>query len=185
VRNTLPITIKTKWWITMISVKTSLAFVIAFALAVLAYLISSAAFAANLTHLLPSIFIIVTVVCFMVVSSVQSSARPNSQSVASELSSSLANNTVEPAPADADETSTLYVGNLAYKANEQIVQEYFEKVAVVKSVRLVKDKRTGRRKGFGFIEINSGDETAFIEKLNESELMERNIIVRPANEKQH
>jgi hypothetical protein len=25
----------------------------------------------------------------------------------------------------------------------------------------------------------------FIEKLNESEFMERNIIVRPANEKQH
>jgi RNA recognition motif-containing protein len=79
----------------------------------------------------------------------------------------------------------LYVGNLAYKANEQIVQEYFEKVGIVKSVRLVKDKRTGRRKGFGFIEVSSGDENVFIEKLNESEFMERNIIVRPANEKQH
>jgi RNA recognition motif-containing protein len=55
----------------------------------------------------------------------------------------------------------------------------------VKSVRLVKDKRTGRRKGFGFIEISAEDETTFIDKLNESEFMERNIIVRPANEKQH
>jgi RNA recognition motif-containing protein len=169
----------------MISVKISLAFVIAFALAVLAYFISSAAFAADLTHLLPSIFVIVTVVCFMVVSSIQSSAARNLQSVASKSLSSQANNSVKHSLDDTDETSTLYVGNLAYKANEQIVQEYFEKVGVVKSVRLVKDKRTGRRKGFGFIEINSDDETAFIEKLNESELMERNIIVRPANEKQH
>lgn len=81
--------------------------------------------------------------------------------------------------------ATLYVGNLAYKANEQNVQDYFSKIGVVKSVRLVKDKRTGRRKGFGFVEVNQGDEQKFIKKLNENEFMERNIIVRPANEKQH
>ncbi|MFT5282927.1 MAG: RNA recognition motif-containing protein [Yoonia sp.] len=166
----------------MISVKTPLAFVIAIALAVVAYFISSAAFAASFITLLPSIFIIVTIISLVVVSLLQNSAGTVSRTEKHFASSPSSSSST---PSSAGDTATLYVGNLAYKANEQIVQEYFEKVGIVKSVRLVKDKRTGRRKGFGFIEVSSGDENVFIEKLNESEFMERNIIVRPANEKQH
>jgi RNA recognition motif-containing protein len=165
----------------MISVKTSLASVIAVALAVLAYFISSAAFAANFTTLLPSAFVVITILTLVIVSSIQNSTT-TSTSIKKDATTLFS-----PSPsADSNsDTATLYVGNLAYKANEQIVQEYFENIGTVKSVRLVKDKRTGRRKGFGFIEISAEDETTFIDKLNESEFMERNIIVRPANEKQH
>ncbi|MFT6270357.1 MAG: RNA recognition motif-containing protein [Alphaproteobacteria bacterium] len=169
----------------MISVKTPLAFVIAIALAIVAYFISSATFAASFIAVLPSMFIIITVISLVIVSSLQNPTSKAPRVPKPSTASSVSPSSSTTPSSGSDDTATLYVGNLAYKANEQIVQEYFEKVGTVRSVRLVKDKRTGRRKGFGFIEISSGDENVFIEKLNESEFMERNIIVRPANEKQH
>jgi glucan phosphoethanolaminetransferase (alkaline phosphatase superfamily) len=176
--NKLPTTNKTNWWISMISVKISLAFVITFVLALAAYFISSIESLASFGNILPSIFILITTLCLLGVSSFQNPAK------ASPNNTSSAPARAEPSSQNG-EVGTLYVGNLAYKANEETVQEYFEKVGTVKSVRLVKDKRTGRRKGFGFIEINTSDQDKFISALNESEFMERNIIVRPANDKQH
>jgi hypothetical protein len=160
----------------MISVKSSLAFLISIVLAIIAYFITSADFSSSISMLLPSIFILLTTASLLTVSKLQSGARTAPKQT---------KRTAKPIKTTAGDITTLYVGNLAYKANEETVQEYFEKVAKVKSVRLVKDKRTGRRKGFGFIEIDSGDVNRFIDKLNESEFMERSIIVRPANEKQH
>lgn len=163
----------------MISVKTSLAFLITIVLAIVAYFITSAGISDGIRMLLPSIFIIITTASLLTISTLQNKSR------VSPNTTKRNKNTISSSDGSSGDITTLYVGNLAYKANEQTVQEYFETVATVKSVRLVKDKRTGRRKGFGFIEINSGDETQFINELNESEFMERSIIVRPANEKQH
>ncbi|MFC3121269.1 RNA recognition motif domain-containing protein [Agaribacter flavus] len=78
---------------------------------------------------------------------------------------------------------TLYIGNLPYKANEDAIKNYFEKVSKVISVRLMKDKRTGRKKGFGFIEVEKSAAKAVITQLNDSVFMERNLIVRPAKDK--
>ena len=49
------------------------------------------------------------------------------------------------------ETTTLYVGNLPYRANEDAVKELFQRFGVVINVRLMKDRQTGRRRGFGFV----------------------------------
>ena len=160
----------------MISVKTSLALLISIVLAIIAYFISSTELSADIKMFLPSIFILITTASLLIVSKLQSGAR---------VAPKKTKRTASPVKATSGDITTLYVGNLAYKATEETVQEYFEKVASVKSVRLVKDKRTGRRKGFGFIEIDGGDVNQFIDKLNESEFMERSIIVRLANEKQH
>jgi hypothetical protein len=84
---------------------------------------------------------------------------------------------------DDGEVSTLYVGNLPYRANEQIVKEHFETFGYVRSVRLMKDKRTGKRKGFGFVEVAAQEADAMIKKLNDSEFQERTIKVRPAKDK--
>ena len=56
-------------------------------------------------------------------------------------------------------TKTIYVGNLPYRANEASVKELFEKHGQVHSVRLLKDRQTGKRRGFGFVEMdaNGGD----------------------------
>lgn len=166
----------------MLALKTPLAFIIAFIMALLAYFASSVLATSDFASFLPSIFSVLTVVVLAVVSSL---IRSNGESNDESDSQTNEEKTYSEKATDASGMSTLYIGNLAYKANEVLVQEHFEKVGKVNLVRLVKDKKTGRRKGFGFVEISAQDEDLFINKLNETEFMERNIIVRTANDKKH
>ncbi|MBN8104252.1 RNA recognition motif domain-containing protein [Vibrio vulnificus] len=79
-------------------------------------------------------------------------------------------------------TKTLYVGNLPYKANESHVRELFAEHGEVYAVRLMKDKRTGKRRGFGFVVMASADAENAINALNEKEYAQRTLKVRIANE---
>ncbi|EGQ7969959.1 RNA-binding protein [Vibrio cholerae] len=79
-------------------------------------------------------------------------------------------------------TKTLYVGNLPYKANESHVKELFAEYGEVFAVRLMKDKRTGKRRGFGFVVIAAGQAQTAIDALNEKEYMQRTLKVRIAND---
>ena len=54
-------------------------------------------------------------------------------------------------------SKTIYVGNLPYRANENDVKNLFAEHGEVFAVRLMKDKRTGKRRGFGFVVMNSQD----------------------------
>ena len=47
----------------------------------------------------------------------------------------------------------LYVGNLAYEAAESDLHDLFSKVGLVKNVEIAMDRRSGRSKGFGFVEM--------------------------------
>ena len=87
------------------------------------------------------------------------------------------------AATDEEDRQTLYVGNLPYRANEAIVRELFEKFGSVYSVRLVKDKQTGRRRGFGFVTMNTQGASSAMAKLNDEEFQERVLKVREAKEK--
>ena len=79
-------------------------------------------------------------------------------------------------------TKTLYVGNLPYKANESHVRELFAKHGEVFAVRLMKDKRTGKRRGFGFVVMAAADAEGAIQALNEQDYMQRTLKVRIAND---
>ena len=81
------------------------------------------------------------------------------------------------------ETTTLYVGNLPYRANEGSVRELFSEYGNVFSVRLLRDKQTGKRRGFGFVEIATADSKKAISALNDFEFQERALKVRLANDK--
>ncbi|WP_319782657.1 RNA-binding protein [Oceanisphaera sp. IT1-181] len=87
-----------------------------------------------------------------------------------------------PVPA-AIPTTTLYVGNLPYRANEASVRSLFEEFGQVLSVRLMKDKHTGKRRGFGFVEMPSDAAMAAQQALNDSEFQQRTLKVREANER--
>ncbi|WP_068547215.1 RNA recognition motif domain-containing protein [Thalassotalea crassostreae] len=82
-----------------------------------------------------------------------------------------------------DDVKTLYVGNLPYRANESAVRELFSEHGFVHSVRLMKDKHTGKRRGFGFVEIAAADASNAIETLNDSEFQQRTLKVREAKER--
>ena len=78
---------------------------------------------------------------------------------------------------------TLYVGKLPYRANENDVKTLFEQFGEVKSVRLMKDKKTGKRRGFGFVVMDSKEGlNKAISELNNAEFGQRTLKVREANE---
>jgi RNA recognition motif-containing protein len=52
----------------------------------------------------------------------------------------------------------LYVGNLPYTAAEDDLQTYFAQAGTVVSVAVVKDRASGRSKGFGFVEMSTDAE---------------------------
>ncbi len=77
-------------------------------------------------------------------------------------------------------TKTLYVGNLPYRVHENEVTELFQEFGPVTSVRLVRDRKTGRRKGFGFVEMAAPSALKAMKKLNDYEFQERTLKVREA-----
>lgn len=101
------------------------------------------------------------------------------------------NNTEQEASSDASSedlsqaTKTLYVGNLPYKANESHVRDLFAKYGEVFAVRLMKDKRTGKRRGFGFVVVSASHAQTAIDALNETDYMQRTLKVRIANDPKH
>lgn len=82
-------------------------------------------------------------------------------------------------------TKTLYVGNLPYKANESHVRDLFAQHGDVFAVRLMKDKRTGKRRGFGFVVMAATHAQTAIDALNEQDYMQRTLKVRIANDPKH
>jgi len=75
----------------------------------------------------------------------------------------------------------IYIGNLSYDASEDDVRSAFEAFGQVESVKIIKDRYTGRSKGFGFVEM-ADDEAAqaAITELNDKEFMGRNLKVNKA-----
>jgi RNA recognition motif-containing protein len=49
--------------------------------------------------------------------------------------------------------SKLYVGNLPYSTSEDDLRSLFAQAGTVNSVALIKDRDTGRSKGFAFVEM--------------------------------
>jgi len=84
---------------------------------------------------------------------------------------------------DTTDVKTLYVGNLPYRANEAAVRELFSTVGQVHSVRLMKDKHTGKRRGFGFVEMSAKDTDKAVAQLNDKEFQQRTLKVREAKER--
>lgn len=75
----------------------------------------------------------------------------------------------------------IYVGNLSYDANENELEEAFTRYGAVESVNVIKDRETGRSRGFAFIEMPNADEArAAIEGLNLQRIGERAITVNEA-----
>ena len=75
----------------------------------------------------------------------------------------------------------LYVGNLDFGVDDATLQEWFAAHGTVESTNLIKDRRTGRSKGYGFVEMSSESEAqAAIAALNGSEQDGRTIKVAEA-----
>ena len=78
----------------------------------------------------------------------------------------------------------IFVAKINFKTRKEDLEAAFAKFGQVTSCKIVRDKETGRSKGYGFIEMPNDDEgNSAITALNETELDGRQIIVKPANPK--
>jgi RNA recognition motif-containing protein len=79
----------------------------------------------------------------------------------------------------------LFVGSLPWAVNDEGLKQAFSSYGKVISATVVVDRRSGRSKGFGFVEMeNDSEAKAAIDALNNSELEGRNIVVNEAKPKE-
>ncbi|MCC6817500.1 MAG: RNA-binding protein [Bacteroidia bacterium] len=80
----------------------------------------------------------------------------------------------------------IYVGNLSFRASEQDIESLFAQFGDVSSARIIKDKFTGRSRGFAIVEMNDDSSAnAAISALHEKEFMERNLVVNEARPREN
>jgi RNA recognition motif-containing protein len=75
----------------------------------------------------------------------------------------------------------IYVGNLSFDATESDIEHAFGEFGEVKSVNIIKDRETGRSRGFGFVEM--GDQQSgrqAIEAMNLKQIAGRAVTVNEA-----
>ncbi|HEY0744494.1 MAG TPA: RNA-binding protein [Chryseosolibacter sp.] len=76
----------------------------------------------------------------------------------------------------------IFVAKLNFKTRKEELEAAFAKFGQVTSAKIVRDKETGRSKGYGFVEMPNDEEAqTAIDTLNEKELDGRVIAVKPAN----
>lgn len=79
----------------------------------------------------------------------------------------------------------LFVGSLSWGTDDDGLQAAFAPFGTVLSATVIKDRESGRSKGFGFVEYETAEEgKAAIDALNNSELDGRTIVVNEARPKE-
>ncbi len=79
----------------------------------------------------------------------------------------------------------LYVGNLSYDVTEDDLRDLFAPAGSIKSVTVIKDRDTGRSKGFAFVEMETPAEAQkAISLFNGKEMQERALTVNIARPKE-
>lgn len=76
-------------------------------------------------------------------------------------------------------STSIYIGNLPFSATSEAIQDLFSPYGMVESVNLIKDRETGRLRGFGFVEMTSGA-TEAIAALDDKTFDGRNLRVNLA-----
>ena len=72
----------------------------------------------------------------------------------------------------------IYVGNLPFSIDEDKLKELFSSYGEIEEVSVIKDKFSGRSKGFGFVTFkNDEDAKKAISEMNEKEVEGRSLKV--------
>ena len=77
----------------------------------------------------------------------------------------------------------LYVGNLAWRATEAELKDFFSQFGTVRSASIVTDRDTGRSRGFGFVEMDDADMAKALNGANGRDLGGRQLRVSEARER--
>lgn len=75
----------------------------------------------------------------------------------------------------------LYVGNLSFETTEAELQALFAQAGTVQAINIIRDRETGRGRGFAFVEMtNDADAQSAIDQFNEHSFAGRNLTVNLA-----
>jgi RNA recognition motif-containing protein len=75
----------------------------------------------------------------------------------------------------------IYVANISFRATESQLKDLFQQFGEVTSVKIVKDRETGRSRGFGFVEMaNDSEGQQAVAQLNGTSFQDRNLVVNEA-----
>lgn len=77
--------------------------------------------------------------------------------------------------------TNIYVGNLSYRATEDEIRDAFAQFGEVQAVQIIKDRETGRSRGFAFVEMSDSQQALqAIDEMNSVEIAGRPVRVNEA-----
>lgn len=82
----------------------------------------------------------------------------------------------------------LYIGNLPFDVAERDVEALFAGVARMRTLTLIRDRVSGRCRGFGFADVDAEHQAQALKALNRTSLKGRRLrveLAKPAPERQH
>ncbi|KAG8714608.1 hypothetical protein FRC08_011683 [Ceratobasidium sp. 394] len=81
-------------------------------------------------------------------------------------------------------SAKIYVGNLSWNTNENTLNEAFSQFGQITDSIVMRDRETGRSRGFGFVTYaNQQEADSAIQSMNEQELDGRRVKVNLANQR--
>jgi cold-inducible RNA-binding protein len=81
-------------------------------------------------------------------------------------------------------SNRLYVGNLAFHATEDLINQHFSDCGEVRSVSVVLDRNSGQSRGFAFVEMaNAEGAKKALANLNGKDFQGRSLRVDVAEER--
>jgi RNA recognition motif-containing protein len=79
----------------------------------------------------------------------------------------------------------IYVGNLPWKVQDDELREMFLQHGAVRRAQVIKDRDTGRSRGFGFVEMDDdGEAQRAIDALNGADIEGRPLTVNEAKQRE-
>lgn len=75
-------------------------------------------------------------------------------------------------------SNKLYIGNLSWQMSDQELRDFFAQYGEVEDAFILRDRATGRSKGFGFVTfVNEDDAKKALEATNGQDLAGRKLNV--------
>ena len=85
-----------------------------------------------------------------------------------------------PSSASMPANEQVYIGNLPYRVNERDLRDFFSSYGNIADVRIVKDRKTGRSKGYAFITFSNAREANKSLESHGQDMEGRSMVVRIA-----
>lgn len=81
-------------------------------------------------------------------------------------------------------SNKIFVGNLSYSADPSDLENAFKEFGEIQDVKIVKDRDTGRSRGFGFITFATAEQAKQALSMDGKEVQGRKLRVNLAQDKQ-